>query len=398
LFADINPSFNVGFDLLYSQPLLRNFGRLATNRNLRVAEINSEISVENLEIAIRDTIQQVENTYWSLVEARQQLAVDDESLALATQLHEMNRVQVDVGTKAPLELIQSEVGIATRQEQIIRSQAAVEDAADELRRLLNLNGDSLWMAAITPVTDPETTRLSIDLEDSLRTAIEERPEVQSQRFVLETLELDQRLFKNQKLPALDLQLRYGYNGVGGDRRIREDPDDIFNPNPVFTIVPGGIDDAFQQIVDRESDGWQVALNLRYPIQNRAARARATAATLAFEQGRTELEDLLLGVRTEVRTAARGVQTAAQQIDSARKSRELAERNLDAEQKRYENGLSTSFQVLEIQEDLSLARSREVAAVTAYRRALVAYYRAIGLLLEENGVVIEDEQSFVELEP
>ncbi|HVS65805.1 MAG TPA: TolC family protein [Thermoanaerobaculia bacterium] len=398
LFADINPSFNVGFDVLYSQPLLQSFGRLVTNRNLRVAEINSEVSVEDLEIAIAETIQQVENAYWSLVEARQQLAVDEESTALANQLHEMNRIQVDVGTKAPLELIQSEVGIATRQEQIIRSQAAVEDSADELRRLLNLEGEQLWTASIEPVTDPETSRLEIDLEQSLRTAIDERPEVASQRLFLETLELDERVFRKQKLPVLDLQLRYGYNGVGGDRRIREDPDDIFNPDPEFTIVPGGIDDAFQQIVDRESDGWQVALNLRYPIQNRTARARATGASLALEQGRTQLEDLLLSVRTEVRTAARGVQTAAQQIDSAGKSRELAERNLDAEQKRYENGLSTSFQVLEIQEDLSLARSREVSAVTAYRRALVAYYRAIGLLLEENGVVIEDEQDFLELQP
>jgi outer membrane protein len=397
-FSELNPAFNVGFDVLYSQPLLRNFGRMMTNRNLRVAEIGSDISLENLELAIADTIQQVENAYWTLVESRQQLAVDEESLTLANQLHEMNRIQVEVGTKAPLELIQSEVGIATRQEAIIRSQAAVEDASDALRRLLNLEGDALWTAIIEPVTDPETTRLTIDLESSLRTAIEERPEVASQRLALETLAIDDRFFRNLRLPALDLQLRYGFNGVGGDRLVREDPDDIFNPNPVFTVFPGGIEDAWQQVLDTDSDGWQVGLVLRYPIQNREARARATGASLALEQGRTELENLLLTVRTEVRTAARAVQTAAQQIDSARKSRELAERNLDAEQKRYENGLSTSFQVLEIQEDLSQARSREVAAVTGYRRALVGYYRAIGRLLDENGVVIEDTEDFDELEP
>ncbi|HVS14486.1 MAG TPA: TolC family protein [Thermoanaerobaculia bacterium] len=398
LFAEINPSFAVGFDVLYSQPLLNGFGRLVTNRNLRVAEINSDISVENLEIAIVETIQLVENAYWTLVESRQQLAVDEESLGLANQLHEMNRVQVEVGTMAPLELIQSEVGIAIRQEAIIRSQAAVEDASDALRRLLNLEGEALWISRIEPVTDPETTRPAIDLESALSTAIAERPDIASERLALQTLEIDQQFFRHLKLPALDLQVRYGFNGVGGDRRIREDPEDIFNPNPVFTVIPGGIDDALQQVIDAESDGWQLALNFRYPIQNRQARARATGAALAVEQGRTQLEDLLLTVRTEVRTAARGVQTAAQQIDSARKSRELAERNLDAEQKRYENGLSTSFQVLEIQEDLSQARSREVAAVTGYRRALVSYYRAIGRLLDENGVVIEDTKEFDELEP
>ena len=99
---------------------------------------------------------------------------------------------------------------------------------------------------------------------------------------------------------------------------------------------------------------------------------------------------MLTIRTEVRTAARGVETAGKQIDSARVSRELAEKNLDAAQKRYENGLWTSFQVLEIQEDLTAARSREVEAITGYRRALLAYFRAIGVLLEQEGIELVDD--------
>lgn len=299
----------------------------------------------------------------------------------------MNRIQVEVGTLAPLELIQSEVGIATRQEEIIRTQAQVEDAADQLRRLLNVESPRLWSMEVVPVTDPEIARISIELEPAIRTALDERPELAAQRLQLDTLELDARFFRNQAKPRLDAQVRYGFNGLGGTARERENP---LDPNSPVTITPGGYEDALQQIVDRNFRGWQIGLDFGYPLQNRQAKARRTIADLALERGETLLQDLELQIRTEVRTAARGVDTAAQQIDSARVSMRLAEENLDAERKRYENGLSTSFQVLEIQEDLTQARSRLVTAITGYRRALVRYYRSIGRLLDENGVELEDD--------
>jgi outer membrane protein TolC len=385
IFADPNPSFGVDFDLVYSQPLLRDFGKAVTNRNLRIARLDSGISLETLEQAVISLIEQVETTYWSLVENRAQLLVAEESLALANQLHDMNQVQVEVGTKAPLELVQSEAGIATRQEEIIRVRAAVDDAADELRRLLNLEDAALWAAAIVPTTAPEIDRITIDLDEALVAALAERPELAAQRLAVQALEVDERFFRNQKLPTVDVQVRYGYNGIGGDVVLERDP----TTGEPTAVNEGSIDDAAQQILDRDFKGWQVGVNVAYPLQNRAARGNHTISRLAVERGSTQLQDLELQVRTEVRQAARGVETAAQQIDSARTSRGLGERNLEAEQKKYENGLSTSFQVLEIQEDLSGARSREVNAITGYRRALVRYYRAVGQLLEANAVELED---------
>ena len=396
-FSQLNPSFNVGFDLLFSQPLLQNGGRLVTERGIRVAQLDTLSSLDDLELAIADTIQQVENAYWTLVEAREQLAVAEESLSLAENLHEMNKVQVEVGTKAPLELVTSEAGIATRQEEIIRAQAAVGDGEDVLRQLLNLE-DTFWALQIVPQTDPEIARPTIDLNQALQTAIQKRPELRSEEVQLQRLELDSRFFRKQRQPRLDLDVRYGYNGVGGDFQQFLPGSGPFDPNPQFITVPGGLDDALQQIADGDFDGWQIGLNFGLPLQNRDAKARSTIADLALEQGRTRLDDLLLSIRTEVRRTARGVQSAAQQIDSARVSRQLSERNLEAEQKRYDNGLSTSFQVLEIQEDLSAARSREVSAITGYRRALAAFYRAIGSLLEENRVEIDDVTDLDSLKP
>lgn len=396
-FSDVNPNFNIGLDVIFSQPLLRNFGRDATDFNLRVARSNSAMSLQNLELEVVNTLQDVENAYWAVVEAREQLKVAQESLDRARDLHNMNRIQVEVGTLAPLVLIGSEARVAEGEESIIRAQATVEDAADELRRLLNLTGDEYWAAELIPATEPQLEPLDVELEQAIATALEERPELQTQRLQLETLLLESQFNRNQALPRVDLQVRYGFNGLGGDVLVREGGN-IFDPDAPVTRIPGGYGDALSQITDGLFDGWTVAFNVGYPLQNRSARARNVISELAVEEGRTAVEDLELSIKTQVRTAVRGVETAAKQIDSARISRQLQERNLEAEQKRYENGLATSFQVLEIQEDLTAALEREVAAITGYRRALVRYYRSIGRLLEANHVDIEDDRDRERLRP
>jgi outer membrane protein len=283
-----------------------------------------------------------------------------------------------VGTMAPLELVQSEVGIATRQEEIIRAEARVGDAEDLLRRLLNLEAPEYWGIAIVPATDPEIERVEIDLDAALATALARRPELRARAMQLENLDLESQYFRRQTLPRLDLGVTYGLSGIGGDVR-QEDG----------AVITGGASDAMSQVLDREFDGWAIALTVAYPLQNRQARARSAMADIDREQGRVAYGDLQQAVRLEVRSAVRAVRTAAQQIDSAGASVRLAERNLDAERRRYENGLSTSFQVLQIQEDLTAARSRLVSAIAFYRRALVDYHRATGTLLEASDVELVD---------
>ena len=400
-FSDINPSLRSSLTVAFNQPLLRNRGKGITERNLAVARLNSDISLEDLEVQVVDTVQTVANGYWALVEGLEQLKVAEESLALAEELHEMNRIQIEVGTLAPLELVQSEAGIATREEEIIRVQAQIEDAADELRRLLNLDETSFWDLEIVPTTSPEIPRVVIDLEASLRWALDRRAEIERQELQIASLVIDSEFLRNQRRPDLNLSVSYGRNALGGDRTVCERPgppsiSDLFEPCPEEYVRTDSLDylstlgQFYDGILGQVFEGWNVGLNLTKPLQNRSARAQSRIAELALDQGRLELRDLMLTIRTEVRTAARGVETAGKQIDSARVSRELAEKNLDAAQKRYENGLWTSFQVLEIQEDLTAARSREVEAITGYRRALLAYFRAIGMLLDQKGIELVDD--------
>ncbi len=385
LFASLNPSYNSGLDFNFRQPLLRNQGKLATKRNILIAQNNSEISRETFELQVVQTLQDVENSYWTLVEAQEQLEVSRESLALAKQLHEQNRIRVDVGTLAPLELIQSEAGVATREEQIIRAEGLVGDSEDRLRQLLNLDLPGAWDLTIDTETAPDSEPFEIDRDAAIAKAIAARPELRQKRLDQKNRRVDVDYLKNQEKPRLDLTANYGVNGIGG-----EVPGGV-NPftGEVIVPVPGGYSDALDQITDANFDGWSLALNLSYPLRNRSARARSTLADVAWERGEAELRDLELGVATEVRRLVRAVVTTQKARDSAAVSRRLEEKNLEAEQKRYDNGMSTSYQVLEIQEDLSNARSREVTSITNYRRALVSFYRAIGDLLEQNGVQIVD---------
>ncbi len=385
LFATLNPAYRVDFDFSWSQPLLRDFGKKQTERNIRIARTNQEISRETFEAQVIAVIQLVEDAYWTLVEANASFDVAEESLRLAKQLHEQNRIRVEVGTLAPLELVQSQAGVATREEQVIRARGAIGDAEDRLRQLLNVVGDAYWSAKIVPETPAEMEPIELDLEAAMATALENRNNLRTKRLSQSDLERDIGYFRNQKLPRLDLNLTYGYNGLGGDVTER----DFFTREILFQ-APGDYGDALDQITNTAFDGWAVSLVAAFPIENRAAEAQLALAEVNYERGEAELANQELAVRTEVRRLARFVDTARQARESARVSRELEEKNLGAEEKRYENGLSTSFQVLQIQEDLTEARQREVNAVTGYRKAVVLYRQATGELIETSGVEIIGE--------
>jgi len=382
----VNPQYRASTDLTFTQPLLRNFGLQATERSILVSRARATESRELVEQRLSATIEDVERAYWSLVEAQNQLVVAQEALSLAKTLHEQNQIRVEVGTLAPLELVQSEAGIAGREEEIIRAEGAIGDAADRLRQLLNLDQGPLWDMAIVPTTDPASDRISVDLGEAIQTALDERPEIAAELASLDALKIDKEYFQAQVRPVLDLVLNYNLAGLAGDTAPVVDP----RTGETIPGMDSSLGDAFQQIYNADFDEWRIQLQFSYALQNRERREQKIIADLAVEQGVARLEELRTQIITEVRTAARAVETAAKQIESARVSRELEEKNLDAERKRYENGMSSSFRVLQIQEDLTQARSREVSAITTYRTALAGYYRSIGLLLEQKGVEIDSD--------
>lgn len=362
------PSFySSGLNFSFTQPLLRNYGRYANERSIIVAQINSQLSRQDFALQVTTITQQVINAYWNLVNTREQLVVAQESLQLARDLHARNQIQVQVGTLAPLELTQSEAAIATREEGIIQATSAVGDAEDTLRQLLNLPRGPLWQTAIVPTSDPKTgEKLTVNVDEALRIALAQRPELTSQQIQLEQAKRDAEYFRSQLKPALDLNVAYGYSGL----------DTAFG-------------EAFNQIAGLDFRSWSAKLTFTYPIQNRTARAQSASANVAVDRFQSLYDQERLVIETEVRRAARALDTAAKSIDAAVKAREFQVKNLDAEKKRYENGMSTSFQITQIQDQLTQARSSEVTAIVNYRTALAEYYRSIGRLLDQQGVAIDD---------
>ncbi|HEY6064989.1 MAG TPA: TolC family protein, partial [Thermoanaerobaculia bacterium] len=181
---------------------------------------------------------------------------------------------------------------------------------------------------------------------------------------------------------LDFVGSYGNAGLGGTTTLRD------SSGNVISRTPGGFSDAFQQILDRDFKNWSIGLNFSYPILNRRARGQRGAALYTWESNKAALISLEQNVTLEVRAAARDIDTARRSIAAAQKSRELAERNLDAERKKFENGMTTSFQVTQIQNDLSAARTAELQALAVYRKALSTYHFAIADILEWKSIRIE----------
>lgn len=380
-FSLLNPSFSSGLDLSFTQPLLRSFGRAATEYTLEIARVGSEISQQIFVGQVIATIQNVENAYWNLVEARYAQLVAIDSLKLAEELHSNNQVRVDVGTLAPLELVQSEAQIATRQEAIIRARGAVGDAEDLLFFFLNIDQGDAWSKTIVPDTEPSIEYPPVDLAQAIESALASRTEIVSQKLQVKGLMIDQAFFAQATKPRLDLKATYGLSGLGGDVVIR-------NPDgTIDSTIPGGWSDAFDQVTGFDFPGWSIGLELGIPIQNRTARARKAIADLALEAGKLTADELELRITTEVRAAVRGLETSREQLESAKVSTRLGEKNLDAERKKYDNGLSTAYQILQVQDDLTAARYRQVAAVTGYRKSIVEYNRAIGALLASSNVSI-----------
>jgi outer membrane protein len=369
-----NTFYTSGLTFSYDQPLLRGFGRDAFEHTLLVAENASGVSQAVFVNQLTMILQQVVNAYWMLVDARGQLTVAQDSLGLARELHERNKVQVQVGTLAPLELVQSQATIATREEGIISAQEQVANAADQLRRLLNFPPGELWTAEIRPTTDPQTAaHPTIDVDASIALGLKNRPELRSQELAVQLAKLNAQFIHNQAQPQLDFTVSYGLGGAATGL---------------------GLGSAFSQITALTFPTWLARLHLAVPLQNRAARASEAIADVDSDRTRVELDQLKTVVITDVRTTARRVSTAAKQIDAAVAARKAQETNLDAERKRYENGMSTSFEITRIQDDLTAARSSEITAIVGYRTALADYYRATGTLLPQAGVEIEDRDPAV----
>jgi outer membrane protein TolC len=371
-FSNFNPAFNSNFAATLTQPLLRDFRIDGTRLQLKVTVINREISDIQLRGTLATTVANVRNAYWELVFSVQAVDVAKGSLDLADKLVQDNRARVEVGTMAPLDVVQSEAEAATRRQALAQADATMRTAELALKRLIvSGTDDPVWRASITPVDRPEFRSEPLDVESAVRKALSSRTDLEQARKTLDSNDITMKFLHNQTLPAVDAIANYGAAGLGGTQFIRGG----LGSSQVLNTIPGGYGDAWRTLTGRDYPTWNFQLNFSYPLGGSAADALYARSRVQRNQTAAQLKALELQVATDVTNAALQAESSLKSYEAATVARSLAETRLSAEQSRFEVGLSTNFFVVQAQRDLATAQNSELRALLNYRRAIVDYGRA-----------------------
>ncbi|MBE3124213.1 MAG: TolC family protein [Acidobacteria bacterium] len=379
----INPLFGTTLRFNFSQPLLRNFGFKMARREILVAMNNLGVSEENLKMTLTDTVYNVESAYWNLVYSIENLDLRRQSLQLARDLLEKNQRSVEVGTLAPMEVLSARAEVATREADLIQAETQIQSNEDQLRLLLNISGDEdKRITAVVPKDKPTYVQRTVDLEEALATAIQNRTDLEISRIGLETEKLNLSYARNQNLPDLNLTASLYAPGIDGTRifYIGSPLDGIID----YT-VPGGINGALRQTANFQYPNWNLGLTLSIPLANLISKANLAQARLNMRQAMLELENQKEQIYLEIKNAVRSVVANYKRILAFTTARELSEQKLAAEEEKRRVGMSTNYFVLQFQRDLANARISELNAIISYNVSLAALEKSMGTNLKSKNI-------------
>ncbi len=382
-----NPQVSSNYRITMRQHLLQGWGIANNNRNMRLAKNSREIT----DIAFREqviaTVTQIQNIYWDLVNAYEDMQVKQESLALAQKTLADNRKQVEIGTLAPIEIVRAESEVATREQDLITSQTNLQLQQLYMKNAIsrNLTDASLMQAPVVPTDTMElpATEPVVPTDDLINDALSHRPDLAQSQIDLRNRDISKRALRNALLPSLDFVSWYGTSALAGVPVAVEG---------VPTAATTGYSDAFSDLFSNKYKDYAVALSLTIPIRNRPAQADQVRSELEYRQAQMRLQQVQNTIRIQVRNAQFAVQQNRAAVEAARKAVELQRQNLDAEQKKYALGASTNILVLGAQRDLAQAESNLVSAMSNYEKSKVALDQQTGLTLTHLGIEIADAEN------
>lgn len=361
-----NP-YDGSFSATYSQSLLRNFGRAATESRLIVARKSAEAADLTFQKAIIDLVATTETLYWDVVFAQRNLENKQQTLALAQKQLKENQIRVQVGTLAPIEVTSSEASVAQREQDIIAAEAQLLNARDALIRALYPASER--PAGLEPADAPGVKPLELNEAAAEKQALANRIELRAARLDLESKQVLETAANNRILPQLDAYATY-------------------NGNAASQVPSEGLSAVNKDLTKGAYPGYTVGLQFSMPIENRAARGSRAQARANRRSSELSLRDLELGIALEVRQAFRNVEASTKGVAAAEKTRIFREKDLEAEQKKFENGMSTNFLVLSKQNDLDIAKSSELQSQITYAKAVTALEKALGHLLEARKLEVK----------
>src|SRR5437870_4461191 len=332
-FNTFNPSYTGLLRYSFSQHLLKDYGRVNNRRQIRVAQNNQKISETQFERQLIDLVAQAQRGYWDLVFAAEDIKVKQRSMDLAQKTLSDNEIQVRIGTLAPIDVVQAESEVANRRVQYVTSTFTEVQTQDQVKKLITSQGDpGLVLAKLMPaqgVRKPEASDI-MPVEQAIKVALENRPEIKQLQLDLENKKIDLDYTKNQLLPTFDLLASYTQNGVGGKETVRNG----FGPTaPIIAQYNGGITDAFGQLFGYGYTGYAVGFSVQIPLRNRAAQGDNARAVTDERIAEQRISSQAQQIALEVRNVLTAVEMNKARIEATSKARELAERRLEAEQKK-----------------------------------------------------------------
>jgi outer membrane protein len=364
-----NPQLSSNLSAQYVQPLLRNFRMDTLRQQVQTSRNNQVIADIDLRERVTLTTLAVRNTYYDLIGAIEGNKVAHQSLGLALESLKNNQTKVEVGTLAQIDLIEAEAEVATYEEAVISAEARIKTIEDRLRALvMNSSQPDFWTTRIEPGDAPTLTPVAIDVQAAITNAIANRTDIARLKKQLDNVDIGIRYAQNQRMPGLDLTANYNVIGVAGTQF-------VFGsgfPPPIESQSQRSFTDALRDVFGQNFRTWSVQLNFNYPIGTSQAEAGLASARLQRQQGNVSLRNLELQIGTNVRDAARQVETNLKRVEATAKARDRAERRLEAQNKRMAVGLSTTFELFQAQRDLARQRQQEVNAMIDYNRSLASF--------------------------
>ncbi len=390
IFSSLNPSLTPNLSINFTQHLLKDYGRISRGRFLRIARNNYGISEEVFAARVRDIVTSVLNAYWDVVYNNEDIKVKESSRKLAEIILDQNKIQAEVGTMAPLDVVQAEAEVAAREEAVVLSRFNKRISEDQLKKLISSRLDpGVITAPVLPLSKPEPpAQPLLDVKTSIQRATENRQEIKQLLTGQENYKIQLDYTRNQLRPTLDLVAGYSQNGLGGDLIVRDYSGGIFNA-PIIGTQPGGFWDSLDSLFSRRYLGYVLGFTLKFPIGNDDARASSAQAQITYKQGEARIASQRQAIALEVRQAYENIALNQALVKTGEVTVRYQQQRLQGEQDKYSLGATTTRSIIEAQRDLQDAQSRLLQAKINLIKSRIALDKAVGDTLAAHNIELRD---------
>lgn len=392
-FAGFNPSINTQLQFLVSQDLLKGFGNNSAEYEISISRNNHRISDEAFRQQATEIIVAVQDAFWSLSAAAESLEVAEKAMELAEMVYEQNQARFEVGSISELEMAQTEAELASRREELVRARYTHRNIQDRLIKLITNLEDphSLNRELVTMNTENIPELEEEPYEQLVEKAFAKRPEMEQIRMNLENLDIRYQQSRDNLKPSLSLVGGYERFGLGGPQVIRDFSGGFLNP-PIVETIPGGLNESLDQMFSGDYKGFVAGVELRFPIKNRAARARNAQAKIALAQGKMEEASVRQLISLEIRSALNQIEMNRARISAAEEAVAAGEKRLKAENARFEAGMGTTRDLIEAQRDLLAANATLVEARASLATSIARLDKATGTTFERHQIRLAEAVS------